>query len=98
MAEDPWYIEFNGAFWLTISASLFAFMGMALRACLKSRCTKINCCSSKGLLACEREPVADEFTDLEAPKTSTELRRTDTLGDLQEGNNIPATGINARNA
>jgi len=77
---DPWYIEFNGAFWLTISASLFALLGMALNACLKSRCTKINCCSSKGVVACEREPVADEFTDLE------------------RGNNIPTTGINARNA
>ena len=65
MADDPWYIEFNGAFWLTISASLFALLGMALNACLKSRCTKINCCSSKGVVACEREPVADEFTDLE---------------------------------
>jgi len=79
---DPWYIEFNGAFWLTISASLFALLGMALNACLKSRCTKINCCSSKGVVACEREPVADEFT-------------TDYL---ERGNNIPTTGINARNA
>ena len=67
--KQEWWTEFNGAFWLTISASLFAFAGLALRACLKSRCTNIVCCSGKGLVSCDREPVADEFTALPTPIT-----------------------------
>ena len=101
MAEnDIWYQEFGAEFWMALSASVFAFFGLALRACLKSRCTKISCCSNKGLVSCDREPVADEFTGLgEASKRPSEestifrdvelgqktLQRTETMTDLQEG-------------
>ena len=70
--EPVWWTEFNGAFWLTVSASMFAFAGLALRACLRSRCTNISCCSS--LLSCDRQPIADEFTTLppETPRLSSE--------------------------
>lgn len=94
MAEaqsDIWWSEFNGAFWLTISASTFAFLGLALRACLKSRCTQISCCSSRGLVACDREPIADEFTNLGEVKverrSEESMRRSETLADLA-GNNV----------
>ncbi len=99
MAEnEPFYTEFNSAFWLTISASVFAFLGMALRACLKSRCRTIACCSQQGLVACEREPVADEFTNLgevkverpseDSQKPTAGMARNDTISDLQEGTRV----------
>ena len=73
MAEStPWYeSEFGGEFWLAVSASTFAFMGLALRACLKSRCSKISLCF--GFWECEREPVADEFTTLDAKSPTISL-------------------------
>ncbi len=61
--SEHWYeTEFGGTFWLTLSASTFAFLGLALRACLKSRCSKISMCC--GMWACDRDPVADEFVEL----------------------------------
>lgn len=68
MAEQ-WYTEFGAEFWLVISGSMFAFLGLALRACLKSRCSNIKVCW--GMWECEREPVADEFvSDLDSIATS----------------------------
>ena len=66
MAEDePWYMEFGAEFWMTLSASVLAFFGLALRACLKSRCSKIKCCSAEGLISCDREVLkADEFQEI----------------------------------
>ncbi len=66
MAEDePWYMEFGAEFWMTLSASVLAFLGLALKACLKSRCSKIKCCSAEGLISCDREVLkADEFADI----------------------------------
>jgi hypothetical protein len=61
MAEaQPWYVsEFGSEFWLVISGSLFAFLGLGLRACLKSRCTNIKVCW--GLYECQRIPEVDGF-------------------------------------
>ena len=56
---DVWYTEFNSSFFLVLSGSLFAFLGLALRACLRSRCSSIKLCC--GVWECIREPVADEF-------------------------------------
>jgi hypothetical protein len=65
--NEVWYEEFNSSFWLVISGSLFAFLGLGLRACLKSRCTNISVCY--GLWACQRDPVADEFVgDIATPR------------------------------
>jgi len=89
MAEDePWYATFNDIFWLTLAGSVFAFFGVALRACLKSRCTNIACCSSKGIISCDRQPIADENLDdlnlggsappaLERSRTSADLSQAD---------------------
>jgi len=43
-SPPPFYDEFNGTFWLTFSASVFAFLGLCLRACLKSRCKTCRFC------------------------------------------------------
>lgn len=79
MAEStPWYeAEFGSEFWLVISASTFAFLGLALRACLKSRCSEIKLCW--GLWTCSREPVSDEFLDVEALPTDTTAATTATI-------------------
>ena len=42
--EDEWYREFNSVFWLTLSASVFAFFGLCLQAILKSRCKTCKFC------------------------------------------------------
>ena len=82
MADTPWYeAEFGGEFWLAISASTFAFLGLALRSCLKSRCSEISLCW--GMWSCKREPVADEFTDLEVARSPNTISSPPI--DLQEG-------------
>lgn len=49
MSETAWE---SGEFLLAFTASCFTFMGLVLRACLKSRCTNISCCF--GLWNCDR--------------------------------------------
>jgi len=43
--SEEWYREFNSVFFLTLSASVFAFFGLCLQAILKSRCKtcKFSC-------------------------------------------------------
>jgi hypothetical protein len=57
-----WYIviiyimdsrEFNGTFWLSISAMLLSFVGILTVFCLKSKCKKCNICY--GLISVERD-------------------------------------------
>ena len=55
---EAWYKTFDDTFWLTISGTIFAFLTVVLRACLKSRCTKIKCLCYE----CIREPLADVDT------------------------------------
>jgi hypothetical protein len=44
MVEQNFYDEFNGAFWLTLSGAIFAFLGVCLQAILKSRCKSCKFC------------------------------------------------------
>lgn len=67
--NEPWYLTFDAVFWLTLSGSVFAFLAVALRACLKSRCTRISCCG----LEIERDVsgmVDTDDIDLNLPKPS----------------------------
>ena len=50
--EDPWWQEFGGAFWLTMSGAIFAFLVAVLNALIKSRCKSYSCCF--GLFKAER--------------------------------------------
>ena len=52
MSETAWE---SGEFLLAFTASCFTFMGLVLRACLKSRCTNISCCF--GAWNCDRAVV-----------------------------------------
>ena len=45
--------QFDDIFWLTVSGSLFAFLAVAIKACLKSNCTKIKFLGFE----CTREPT-----------------------------------------
>ena len=57
MAErDPYIFEFDSVFWLTISGTFFAFLGMTVKACLKSNCTQIKFLGFE----CVRDPSADQ--------------------------------------
>lgn len=57
--DEPWYKTFDDTFWLTISGTIFAFLTVVLRACLKSRCTQIKCLCYE----CIREPLVDASTE-----------------------------------
>ena len=57
MAERERYIStLDSVFWLTIAGTFFGFLGMAVKACLKSNCTQIKFLGFE----CVREPSADE--------------------------------------
>ena len=78
MAErEPYIYQFDDIFWLTISGTFFAFLGVAVKACLKSNCTQIKFLGFE----CVREPSADEpdTADLEMAlppiPTRTPVRR-----------------------
>ena len=50
--QEPWWREFNAAFWLTLSGAFFGLVVAVLNALLKSRCKNFNCCC--GLFKAER--------------------------------------------
>ena len=41
--DDHFYKVFNSAFWLSITALTFSFLGLVIRHCYKTKCKKINC-------------------------------------------------------
>ena len=49
--------EYNGTFWLSISAMLLTFVGTLTASCLKSKCKTCNVCF--GLVQVERDIPAD---------------------------------------
>jgi hypothetical protein len=63
-----WYDEFGSSFWLTLSGAFFAFLGLIVRASLKSNCKNFSCCC--GLFKCVRDTTAD-LDDLELTTTAT---------------------------
>ena len=63
-----WYDEFNSPFWLTLSGAFFAFLGLVVRAALKSNCKNFSCCW--GAFRCVRETTAD-LEDLEIAQQTT---------------------------
>ena len=64
--DDEWWHTFNGVFWLTMSASLFAFFVAVLNALIKSRCKSYSCCC--GVFTAERNYEDDVIeTDGQPP-------------------------------
>ena len=35
---------FDGVFWLSMSGIIVGFLGLALKMCLKSKCSDVDCC------------------------------------------------------
>ncbi len=64
-----WLEVFDSGFWITISASVFAFLGLSVRACLKSNCSQVNCLCFK----CVRD--TEHPGDLELSRTPTSVAR-----------------------
>jgi hypothetical protein len=84
-SNDPWYETFDDIFWLTISGSFFGFLAIMLRACLKSRCTRIRFCG----LECNRDlsvPVdtSDIKLDIEPAKHKREPSEESAFKELPE--------------
>jgi hypothetical protein len=52
-----WYDTFDSVFWLSLSVGLFGFLGIALRYCIKSKCTDCNLCF--GLLQVRRDTKSE---------------------------------------
>jgi len=68
--------QFNGTFWLSISASISAFFIIVVGVINKSKCSNVNCCF--GLFSCVRDTKAEEEIQLEEikiskPETSSSL-------------------------
>lgn len=59
--DRPDFIERNGAWLLSVIASVSACVGYCLSYFLKSRCKKIDCCGMK----CDRTPLELNSTDAE---------------------------------
>jgi hypothetical protein len=54
---SDWIEVFNASFWITLGGALFAFLGLTLRICLKSRCNNVNLCY--GLISIQRDIDAE---------------------------------------
>ena len=52
---DPWWKEFGNAFWITLAGILTGCVGMAVKAGLKSKCSRIKI----GCFECVRDTRAE---------------------------------------
>ena len=84
--EDAWYNEFNGAFWLTMSGALFAFLVAVLNAVIKSRCKRFSVCC--GLFTAERNWEDDVIETEGQPPLINNPSNVDleAFGDARENN------------
>ena len=60
--DPPFYQTFNSGFWLSLTALIFAFLGVAIKACYTSKCTKCIVCY--GLIEINRDTQLEEQYDL----------------------------------
>ena len=60
---------FNSVFWLSISSMILASFGVALKYCLKSKCSETNLCF--GLVRIKRDVEIEEDIELASPPTPT---------------------------
>jgi hypothetical protein len=81
--SEPWYQTFDSAFWLTLSASVLAFLGVCLQAILKSRCKQFNCCG----MSCIRDPAPPG----QEPEIDISVLERGRAGSLQSH---PTTSVN----
>ena len=49
--------NFNSVFWLSLSAAAFGFFGIALRYCIKSKCSDCSLCF--GMIVVKRDTQAE---------------------------------------
>jgi len=50
-----WWNEFNSTFWLTIAGVMSGLVGVLVRACIKSKCSQIDCLGFR----CIRDTAAE---------------------------------------
>jgi len=67
------YETFDDTFFITVSASFFAFCGLAVRACLRSNCKTISCCC----ISCERYETDAHELSISSPT----FRKPDTIAN-----------------
>lgn len=62
---SDWYDTFNDIFWISISATVFGFLGLTIKTVMKSKCDQTNLCW--GLISIHRR-VELEISD-DVPNT-----------------------------
>lgn len=55
--SEPWWNEFGQAFWITIGGLLTGVFGVAIKACIKSKCQQVKL---MGCFSCVRDTKAEE--------------------------------------
>jgi hypothetical protein len=51
-----WYTEFNGTFFITIAGIVAGVVGVLVRACIKSKCSRVACLG----FSCVRDVKVEE--------------------------------------
>ena len=54
---SDWITVFDSTFWLSLSVGFFGFLGLALRYCIKSKCSDTSCCY--GMISIKRDTQAE---------------------------------------
>ena len=62
--DPPFYQTFNSGFWLYLTPLIFAFFGVAIKACYTSKCKKSSVCF--GLIQIQRDTELEELIDLKS--------------------------------
>ena len=60
--DPPFYQTFNSGFFLSLTALIFAFLGVAIKACYTTKCNKCTLCY--GMIDINRDIEAEEQVDL----------------------------------
>ena len=74
--------QFNGSFWLGISAGISAFFVIVIGAINKSKCSNVDCCW--GFFKCIRDTKAEEDIELEEIKV-----KEPTVSKIETSSSVP---------
>lgn len=59
---SDWFIEFNGAFFISLATLLVGALGVGIRACISSKCSHTDLCW--GCCKVERDTKVEEEIEL----------------------------------
>lgn len=81
-----WINTYDGTFFITITTIIIGFLGLSVRYCLKSKCSKFKCCF--GLIDIDRSVELENDIENNIENNNVELNTTSITTEQPNDNTI----------